>query len=111
MTAVAPTPAKEPGKTPRPKHPGGRPKGSRNKATIEIQDLARQYTTDALKALVQIAQRGQSEAARVMAANALLDRGYGKPRQALEHSGPEGAALPSLTVIVKHAAQSDARTP
>ena len=31
-----------------------------------------------------IAQEGKSDKARVAAANALLDRGYGKPRQTLE---------------------------
>ena len=32
-------------------------------------------------------------AARVSAATALLDRGHGKPRQELEHSGAEGKDL------------------
>jgi hypothetical protein len=32
-------------------------------------------------------------AARVAAANAVLDRGHGKPRQALEHGGDGGAAI------------------
>lgn len=63
----------------------GRPQGRRNKATAEqkltLEDLARSYTETALNVLVQIAQDGQSEAARVSAANAILDRGYGKPRQ------------------------------
>lgn len=58
-----------------------------------------------------VAEQGKAERNRVAAAIALLDRGYGKPRQALEHSGPDGAALPVLTVIVKNAAQPDARTP
>jgi hypothetical protein len=32
-------------------------------------------------------------AARVSAANALLDRGHGKPRQALEHGGTDGGPI------------------
>ena len=43
--------------------------------------------------LVTISTSGESEAARVSAANALLDRGYGKPRQAVEHSGADGGPI------------------
>ena len=52
-----------------------------------LTELARQHTELALGVLVKIAQKGESEKARVSAANALLDRGYGRPRQALEHHG------------------------
>lgn len=69
----------------------GRPKGSRSAATKQqqarISDLARQYAEDALDALVEIATEGESEAARVSAANSILDRGYGKPVQSLETLG------------------------
>ena len=44
-------------------------------------------------ALVKVATDGESEAARVSAAIAILDRGYGKPRQSLEHAGVEGGAI------------------
>lgn len=80
------------------KRPGaGRPKGAKDTATREqggsLAELARQHTTDALKTLVKIATAGESEAARVTAANALLDRGYGKPTQAVEHSGRDGGPI------------------
>lgn len=71
----------------------GRPKGVPNKAGRELRELAQQYTEDALAALVKIAKEGESEAARVSAATALLDRGYGRPTQAMEHSGPDGEAI------------------
>ena len=32
-------------------------------------------------------------AARVSAANASLDRGYGKPKQGMEHTGKDGAPI------------------
>jgi hypothetical protein len=38
-------------------------------------------------------RRGKSESARVAAACAVLDRAWGKPPQALEHTGPEGERL------------------
>src|SRR5690349_7990017 len=63
----------------------GRKKGSLNRATEEqkatIEQLARSYAPEALETLARVMRDGQSEAARVAAANSLLDRGYGKPRQ------------------------------
>lgn len=62
----------------------GRPKGSPNKITADIKAAAQQYTDDALQTLAQIMKAGESEAARVAAANSILDRGYGKPKQSLD---------------------------
>ena len=55
-------------------NPGGRPTGDG-----EIRELARQYTMAALQTLIEIAERGENERARVTAANAILDRSWGKP--------------------------------
>ncbi len=49
-----------------------------------LTELARQHTELALGVLLKIAQERKSKKARVAAANALLDRGYLKPRQTLE---------------------------
>ena len=54
----------------------------------ELREAAREFTDDALKTLAQICNEGQSEAARVSAASALLDRGYGKPVQQVETGAP-----------------------
>lgn len=70
---------------------GGRQKGIPNKSTGTLRELAREYTEQALSVLVQVATAGESEAARVSAANSLLDRGYGKPSNVLtgdEDGGP-----------------------
>lgn len=77
------------------KRPGaGRRKGAVARATKEhkatLSELARAHTDVALAALVKVATKGESESARVAAANALLDRAYGKPRQSVEHSGAVG---------------------
>ena len=81
------------------KRPGaGRPKGRKNAATLEIEAAAKALAGDALAALRQVAQKGKSESARVMAAGALLDRGYGRPRQSVEHSGSDGQPL-SISVV------------
>jgi hypothetical protein len=47
----------------------------------ELREAAREFTDGALKTLAAICKEGQSETARVSAASALLDRGYGKPGQ------------------------------
>lgn len=63
----------------------GRPKGAVSRATAEhkatLEELARTHTETALNALVSVASKGESEQARVSAASALLDRGYGRPKQ------------------------------
>ena len=56
-------------------NPGGRPK-----VIAEVKELAREHTGAAIETLVSImANPKAAPAARVSAANALLDRGYGKP--------------------------------
>lgn len=58
--------------------PPGRPKGSTNKQTLDVKELAQEYTAEAVKALAKIMKSGRQEAARVAAANSILDRGHGK---------------------------------
>jgi Family of unknown function (DUF5681) len=58
-------------------NPGGRPK-----VVAEVRELARAHTGEAIETLVSIMTNTKSApAARVSAANSLLDRGYGKPPQ------------------------------
>ena len=65
---------------------GGRVKGVPNKATASLKEIARQYTTEAVEALVAVL-RDETGAAKVAAAREILDRGYGKASQVL--SGDE----------------------
>jgi len=62
------------------------------KAPTEIRSLARSYTESAIKTLAGIMQQPEApEAARVSAANSLLDRGWGKAAQIIagdENDGP-----------------------
>lgn len=68
----------------------GRPAGSTNKSSPEqskcLSELAKTYTEEALETLVDVARNGRTDAARVSAANALLDRAYGKPTASKESS-------------------------
>src|SRR5947207_14242510 len=84
-----------PGSSP---NPGGRPK-----IIEDIRDLAREHSATAINTLVQIAESGKQESARVAAASALLDRGWGKPTQPLSGDdamppiGVSGTAVAALT--------------
>ena len=64
----------------------GRPSGSPNRATVDMKsrlsELAREYTWSAFDTLVDVCENGQSDSARIAAATALLDRGFGRPREA-----------------------------
>jgi hypothetical protein len=65
-------------------HPryGGRVKGTLNKATASVKEIAGQYTDAAIKTLAAIMDDPtQPSAARVAAAGQLLDRGHGRAHQ------------------------------
>lgn len=53
----------------------------------DVKELAKLATPDAIRTLHQIALYGVSEAARVAAANAIIDRGHGKAAQAVTLKG------------------------
>jgi Family of unknown function (DUF5681) len=77
-------------------NPGGRPKALR-----QVEEFAREQTVDALKTLETIHKNPKAPpAARVAAANALLDRGWGKSRQALEMGGLEASPMEHKLKIV-----------
>ena len=58
---------------------GGRPKGVRNKVTEGVKKLAQKHGPEALRVLVEVMNDPESGASsRIVAANAVLDRAYGK---------------------------------
>lgn len=58
----------------------GRPVGKVSQAKLDLRQAALPYAKLALKTLAEVCRTG-TDSARVAAANALLDRGYGKPVQ------------------------------
>lgn len=80
---------------------GGKREGAGRKAGVvtqakkDLAEMAKEYAEKALGVLVQIAQAGESEAARVSAANAILDRAYGKPAQSMDHKSSDGSMSPT----------------
>jgi len=85
----------------------GRPAGAVNRATSELKlnlsELAREYTQDALNALVGAMNTSQSDSVRIAAATAILDRGYGRPTKttSLEVNAP---LMPTKIQLVAYTA-------
>ena len=68
--------------------PDGTPK---KRLPTDLKSLARSHTQISIDALSGIAKNGESEAAKVAASIALLDRGWGKPNQ--PHTGDGGGDI------------------
>lgn len=91
---------------------GGRPfvKGDprinaqgRPKILRKVEQLAQQHTTSAIATLAEICRDKKAPPnARVMAANSLLERGYGKARQPIEHTGADGELLEAVVIYLPH---------
>ena len=82
-------------------NPGGRPKED-----PELKELARAKTKEAIQVLASIMKSKKAPAAaRVSAACALLDRGYGKPVQMTELSGPNGGPIETKDLTEKDLAR------
>jgi len=78
----------------------GNPAG-RQKETGHVRELARKYTEIAIQALAEIVQSADKDSARVAAAEALLNRAWGRPEQAIELGGKDGEKLiPQLIINV-----------
>lgn len=95
------------------KQPGaGRPKGSANKVTAEVKELARQYGPAAIDELAKLAglagrrYKAQAEAAQVAALKEVLDRAYGKATQPIANE--EGKAF-ILQMIERKIVNADNR--
>ena len=71
-------------------NPGGVPKGEASPRRIDMDArlLARDYSVQAVKKLISIMNNPKAtHTAQLIAANSILDRGYGRPQQAVEVYG------------------------
>lgn len=83
------------------KRPGaGRKPGSKSKTGADVKAVAIGYSSQAIETLAQIMQNDAAPpAARVAAADKILDRAIGKPAQAI--TGADGAPLIPKTLVFK----------
>lgn len=87
---------------------GGRVKGTPNKATASIREIAGLYTEQAVNALVGILAGGDGipAAAQVAAAKELLDRAHGRPTQPIDGDG-QGGAIKTVQEIILRGVKPD----
>ena len=90
-------------------NPGGRPK-----VLGDVQELAREQSPEAINTLAKIMTDEKAPpAARVAAANVLLDRGYGKPTQPISKTlakvDPSTMSDEELAAIARNGAETNAR--
>jgi len=77
---------------------GGRQKGTPNKVTADVKKLASAHITTVIALFVRIVNdEAQPMPTRIAAGKELLDRGCGKPAQAL--TGPDGGPMVMKQVI------------
>ena len=72
---------------------GGTKSPGRPPEDPEVKALAREWTGEAIATLAGIMRSSKNDSTRVKAAEILLDRGWGKPKQEIEASGPGGGPL------------------
>lgn len=87
----------------------GRKKGSSNKATAKVKAYAQEHSFDAIDNLVNLMNDKDVPAAtQRAAANDILDRGHGKPAQAITDSDGNNLFPEKIeVVIVRPAHESD----
>jgi hypothetical protein len=84
-------PRRAPGR-PWPKGVSGNPGGRPGPDLREVREAARKLAPLAMERLGVLVRKGPAQV-QLAAAIAILDRAYGKPPQALEHTGPDGERL------------------
>jgi hypothetical protein len=85
-------------------NPGGRPK-----LELSIRELAQQHSMEALETLVHVMRTGR-RGEQIVAANAILDRAYGKPTQSVEMSGDRTTLVDLLVSLNDNHAVRDPAT-
>lgn len=82
-------------------NPSGRPR-----IVLEIREVARKHGNEAITAILALARAAQDEKVRMAAWREILDRGYGRPAQAITGEGGEGPAV----IVVDTGIRRDADT-
>lgn len=77
----------------------GRKPGQVSEAKKQLSEMAKEHAETALTSLVTIAKDGESEAAKVSASIAILDRAFGRPTQAVHHVDADDMPITVLSDI------------
>ena len=79
-------------------NPSGRPKKTEEEKLVD--ELCREKSVDALAVIEEIMINGQTEKARLAAAQYIMDRGNGKPVSKTELTGAGGGAINAQHSVV-----------
>lgn len=69
--------------------PSPNPRGGRSHATIVLSEIAAAKTPEAIQTLYELMMGSKNDAVRLAAANSLLDRAHGRPRQSVAIDAPD----------------------
>lgn len=81
------------------RNPKGAGRKKLKREDMLVASLARDHTEEAIKTLVSLMLTGEPSIKRA-AADSLLDRGWGKPAQAIAHTDADGENLPPTQYIM-----------
>lgn len=84
------------------------PTRARANVVRDPRQLAKMHTELAISTLADVCENG-GHRDRVAAATALLDRGWGKATESLEHSGPNGQAIQTAQVDLARLSSDELR--
>ena len=90
---------------------GGRQKGTPNKATKDVRELAQKHGPECITGLALLAKTAENEQARIAAMRELLDRAYGKAPQAITDADGGSLSIPaSVQFIIAQQAGAENRS-
>lgn len=74
--------------------------GGRRRTVKKVVALARAHTVEAIQALLEVVQTSPDDRARIAAAQALLDRGWGKPSESVDVTSNGEKINPTAQVMI-----------
>lgn len=82
-------------------NPGGRPKltPEQKAQEFELIQACRSKSPDAIAVIEQLMHRADRDSVRLAAASLIVERGWGKAVQAIEHSGKDGENVPRSIIV------------
>jgi hypothetical protein len=74
-----------------------------------VRDIARAYTEVAMAEIIKLATKSKSENMRLLAASAIVERGWGKPAQAIIGGEPDDNPVRHVHEVVRRVVKSPGR--